>query len=104
VGDRIEERVHTPRVEEVALRFDGTLTDLGSGSRAARRAGMIEVEDEALRGSPSEDELSERADDDVVAPRPEALGERGAREVADHRPVEHHRGAGEAAGVVAAHR
>src|SRR5262249_61992781 len=98
VGDRIEERVHTPRVEKVARRFDGTFTDLGNGSRAARRAGMIEVEDEALRGSPGEDELSERADDDVVAPRPEALGERAAREVADHRAVEHDRVAGEAEG------
>src|SRR5439155_11296015 len=94
------------RVEEVALDLDRALAHLGRdprGARAPPRAALLELEYQALGGAAGHDELPERADDDRVAPGRQALTERVAREVRDHRATGHDRVAREVESVGRVH-
>src|SRR5438445_441360 len=106
VGDAVEHGVHEARVEQVALDLDRALAHLGGDPRGARgppRARVLELEDQALGGAARQDELPERADDDLVAPARQALAERVAREVRDHRAAGHDRVARTVEGVGRVH-
>src|SRR5206468_8385804 len=88
LGDAVEEGVHEPGVEEIALHLDHPLAHPGEDARRGGgppRAGVRQVERQALGRTAGEDELRERADDRLETPAREPLAERRASEVRDVR-------------------